>query len=97
MILDDVALRVAWMGVVPLVGREPRHDKESETDQDVGGHDVLEKRTAHHQITARYHFNFEQLTSQISTANGFMKEKSLVGWLVGICLFLFSFFFLVSY
>ena len=38
----------------------------------------------------------EKLTSQISTAKGFMKEKSRVGWLVGICsLYFYSFFICV--
>lgn len=40
LVLDDVAFGVTWMWVVPLVGREPSHDKERETDQDVGRHDV---------------------------------------------------------
>lgn len=40
LILDHVAVAVARMRVVPLVRGEAGHDKESETDQDVGGHDV---------------------------------------------------------
>lgn len=40
LILDDVAVAVARVRIVPLVGREARHNKQSETDQDVGGHDV---------------------------------------------------------
>lgn len=40
MVLDDVALGVAGMRVVPFVGRETGHDKEGETDQDVSGHNV---------------------------------------------------------
>jgi hypothetical protein len=40
LILDHVAVSVARVRVVPFVRRETRHDKESETDQDVGGHDV---------------------------------------------------------
>lgn len=32
LVLDDVRLRGAGVRVVPLVGREPRHDKEGETN-----------------------------------------------------------------
>ncbi len=40
LVLDDVALGVAGVRVVPFVGRETGHDKEGETDQDVSGHNV---------------------------------------------------------
>ena len=40
LILDHVAFGVARVRVVPLVRREARHDKEGETDEDVGRHDV---------------------------------------------------------
>ena len=41
LILDDIALGVARVRVVPLVRRESRHYKQSETHQDVGRHHVL--------------------------------------------------------
>ena len=86
LVLHKLGLRFAGMRIVPLVGGEARHDEQGEAHQDVGGEDVtmhghgakFKKPRRTRGIRCIYPH------SQISTASGFMKEKSLVGFPDGI-------------
>lgn len=80
LIFPSLILSNTRMWIVPFIRGETGHDEEGEADQAISGQDISETNFAFDAFDSCLVTTY----SQISTARGFMNEKSLVGLPLGI-------------